>query len=240
MSPSVILKNAPKTAPAYTVNMEAFEGPLDLLLSLIERRELPITELSISQVTQDYLTFTASLESVSSVELSWFLDIATQLLVYKSRALSRVIEPDIEEAVKFEDIAARLKRLQVLRAASRRLQKTLASHLDIAGPGDFWQLLPPRNLSAKILARTGEALMLRHRSTQKPPRHSVSITKLDIASMIKHLLATIKESVVLDSILRGTTKSQTVTRTLATLELIKSNRLEIHEKQGVLHVQPNQ
>jgi segregation and condensation protein A len=71
----------------YTVQLPAFEGPLDLLLKLIERQELDITEIALAQVADQYLAHVRMLEAPDPDSLSAFLVIAARLLLIKSRAL---------------------------------------------------------------------------------------------------------------------------------------------------------
>ena len=76
-----------KTGSTYTIHTEVYEGPLDLLLSLITKAELDITRLSLAAVTDEYLRYLASLNETSAVEVSGFLVIASKLIQIKSEAL---------------------------------------------------------------------------------------------------------------------------------------------------------
>ncbi|MFL5801157.1 MAG: segregation and condensation protein A [Roseiflexaceae bacterium] len=71
----------------YTVQLPAFEGPLDLLLRLIEREELDITTIALAQVADTYLAHVRALAVPDPAALSAFLVIAAKLLLIKSRAL---------------------------------------------------------------------------------------------------------------------------------------------------------
>jgi segregation and condensation protein A len=71
----------------YTVQLPAFEGPLDLLLRLIERAELDITTIALAQVADEYLAQVRALDAPDPASLSAFLVIAARLLLIKSRAL---------------------------------------------------------------------------------------------------------------------------------------------------------
>ena len=55
---------------AYEVKLPVFEGPLDLLLHLIERNELNITAISLAQVTDQYIEYTRRLEQISAANLA--------------------------------------------------------------------------------------------------------------------------------------------------------------------------
>jgi segregation and condensation protein A len=75
------------TDTTYTVQIEGFEGPLDLLLRLIEREELDITTLALARVADAYLAYVRAMPAPDPADLSAFLLIAARLLLIKSRAL---------------------------------------------------------------------------------------------------------------------------------------------------------
>jgi segregation and condensation protein A len=71
----------------YQVTLPVFEGPLDLLLHLIEREELDITRVSLAQVTNQYLEYLARISERDPDNLAGFLVVAAKLLLIKSRVL---------------------------------------------------------------------------------------------------------------------------------------------------------
>src|SRR5262245_1181711 len=71
----------------YTIRLPDFEGPLDLLLHLIEREELDVTRLSLAQVTDQYMQYLASMQRADAEQISEFLVVAAKLLLIKSRLL---------------------------------------------------------------------------------------------------------------------------------------------------------
>ena len=75
------------TPPAYKVKLPDFEGPLDLLLHLIQREEMDITTVSLASVTRQYLEYLAYLESIDAEALADFLVVAAKLILIKSQAL---------------------------------------------------------------------------------------------------------------------------------------------------------
>src|SRR5512136_1680131 len=80
-------RNMPTPANTYHVNLPIVEGPLDLLLYLIEREELDITAVSLAAVTEQYLAYMKLLESLIVDQLADFLVIAAKLILIKSQAL---------------------------------------------------------------------------------------------------------------------------------------------------------
>jgi segregation and condensation protein A len=71
----------------YTIATPVYEGPLDLLLQLIERAELDITKLSLALITDQYLEYIHKLTNLEADEVSAFLVVAAKLLQIKSEAL---------------------------------------------------------------------------------------------------------------------------------------------------------
>ena len=69
------------------VESDVYEGPLSLLLDLIQRAELDITKLSLAKVTDQYLTKIKNLQNISAGDISAFLIIAAKLIQIKSEAL---------------------------------------------------------------------------------------------------------------------------------------------------------
>ena len=74
-------------SPTYTVTTPVYEGPMDLLLQLIERAELDITRLALAQVTDQYLEHLRNLENRPADEVSAFIVMASRLIQIKSEAL---------------------------------------------------------------------------------------------------------------------------------------------------------
>ena len=92
------------------VKLQQFEGPLDLLLSLIEERKLDITTIALAEVTEQFLQYIKNLESLDPTVLADFLSIAAKLLVIKSKAIlpSLEIQNEEEDTESAADLEARL------------------------------------------------------------------------------------------------------------------------------------
>ena len=79
------------------IKIENFEGPLDLLLQLIEQEELDITQVSLSAVAEQFISYLETIEKKEPEMLADFLLIAAKLLYIKSRALLPELEMELEE-----------------------------------------------------------------------------------------------------------------------------------------------
>lgn len=73
--------------PNYVVRLPLFEGPLDLLLHLIEKRQMEITAISLLAVTDQYLDYLKRLETLPLANMAAFVAIAARLLFIKSQSL---------------------------------------------------------------------------------------------------------------------------------------------------------
>jgi len=106
---------------AYHFHLEKFEGPLDLLLSLIEKEKLDITQVSLAQVADQYLEYIRNEENISLENLSVFLSIAARLILIKSRALLPILTFSEDEEESMEDLEYQLKAYRLFREASQKM-----------------------------------------------------------------------------------------------------------------------
>jgi len=97
----------------FELKLSAFQGPLDLLLHLIEREELDITAISLAQVTDQYWAYLRSAEGLDLEALAEFIAVGARLLYIKSRALLPDLRPRPREESKGEDVGESLARMLV-------------------------------------------------------------------------------------------------------------------------------
>ena len=72
---------------SYSIKTTGFEGPFGLLLELVEKRKLFINDVSLAEVTEDYLKYINNLGTLHPSEASSFLVVASTLLLIKSKSL---------------------------------------------------------------------------------------------------------------------------------------------------------
>lgn len=82
---------------SYEVKVDAFEGPLDLLLHLIHRLEIDIYDIPVSQITTQYMEHIRAMQVLELNEASEYLVMAATLLAIKSKTLLPVHEGEIDE-----------------------------------------------------------------------------------------------------------------------------------------------
>jgi len=93
---------------SFEIKTNAYEGPLDLLISLIEKREIFISDISLVQVTDDYISYIESLDEKDIAHMSEFVLTASTLLLIKSKSLLPTLDLSPEEEDSIEDLEARI------------------------------------------------------------------------------------------------------------------------------------
>lgn len=93
----------------YQLKTEQFSGPIEKLLELIEERKLTITELSLAEVTADFLAYLATIPAISPRLLADFVSVASRLLLIKSKALLPTLTLTEEEEGEIKDLEGRLE-----------------------------------------------------------------------------------------------------------------------------------
>jgi segregation and condensation protein A len=145
---------------AYQLRLPSFEGPLDVLLSLIERDKLEISNLSLMAVTDGFLAHIDDLDNPPPGLLAEFLGVAARLLVLKSRAL--LPAPEAEHADdEVDDLAGQLREYQRMRQVAGDLGEAQAalwrSYGRAAAPPDrptrVTVVVPPVAALGKVLLR---------------------------------------------------------------------------------------
>lgn len=107
----------------FSVKIGEHEGPLDLILNLIEKRKLLINEISLSQITDDYISHLKNSENTDMANNAHFILIASTLLLIKSKSLLPGIQLTTEETSSIEDLERRLKLLEKFRSLGDSIQQ---------------------------------------------------------------------------------------------------------------------
>jgi segregation and condensation protein A len=105
----------------FAVKTNVFEGPLELLIDLVERRKLLINDISLAAVTDDYLAHVAVMQDRSLPNTAQFITLAATLLLIKSKSLLPIIELSGEEEAIIEDLEERLRHYQIYRDIAKAL-----------------------------------------------------------------------------------------------------------------------
>jgi segregation and condensation protein A len=113
----------------YQIKLEQFEGPLELLLDLIEKRKLFINEISLAQIADDYVAHLKNFEKLPVDFVSNFLMVASTLILIKSKSLLPTLSLTPEETQDIAELEARLKEYQRIRELSLHVKKLFGANM---------------------------------------------------------------------------------------------------------------
>jgi len=232
----------------YVIQLDVFQGPMDLLLHLIEREELPITSVSLARVTQQYLDYMGELERVRPDDIAEFLVMAARLLYIKSVALlpRPELDDDEEEEDPGEALARQLreyKRFKEKAAFLRDLEaRGLRTYVRMAPPVNLEKRLDPSGLSVDALL---DALyeVLEEMNPPEPPIHSMAPLEISIEEKLEELGALVKQGrpFRLKQVLRrARSRTEIIVTFLAVLEMIKQRQVKVVQPQPFdeIYVEP--
>ena len=114
---------------SFAVKTEVFEGPLDLLLDLVEKRKLLINDISLAEVTNEYMRTVSEMQERSLPGTAQFIVLAATLLLIKSKSLLPVLDLSEEEENTIEDLEERLKLYQIYRNAGKTVEAAFGTKM---------------------------------------------------------------------------------------------------------------
>lgn len=237
MSVDLVSSPVQPPKPEYRVATPVFEGPLDLLLQLIERAELDITKLALAQVTDQYLAHLHSLQEREAEEVSAFLVIAARLIQIKSEVL--LPRPPLREEGE-EDPGEALARQLILYKRYKRAAEFLAE-LDMKGLHTFVRLSPPPKVEGTLdlsgvtlddLVQAARAI-LTEASARAELKTVVAPSSITIRQKINQIISLLKtrgKASFRTFIQSARTRLEIVVTFLAMLELIKRHHIQAHQE----------
>lgn len=230
--------------PDYRVQLDAYSGPMDLLLYLIRRDEVDVYDIPISRILEQYLGYVKLLEQVDPEVVGEFLVLAATLMEIKSRML--LPKPPPEELGDDTldpraDLVRQLLAYRTYREAALRLGDKAELHAQrFARPGQeipqdesvdleevqIWDLLTAFN---KLLAEVG-----RNKAT-----HDVTYDDTPIALHAADVLDRLDRegpTMPFERIFEGRSRSEMVGLFLALLELIRQRRVRVQQEAAFGHI----
>ncbi|OHB25717.1 MAG: hypothetical protein A2542_01895 [Parcubacteria group bacterium RIFOXYD2_FULL_52_8] len=106
----------------FAVRVGEFQGPLEVVLRLVEERKMLVNDISLAEVADAFLAHLQSLEQLPLDEIAQFLVVATTLLLIKSRSLLPQLTISKEEESSIEELESRLRLYQQVKSACDRLR----------------------------------------------------------------------------------------------------------------------
>jgi segregation and condensation protein A len=220
----------------YQVKTEQFEGPLDLLLDLIEKERVDITRVSLARITDQYLDYISKKEVISLHNLADFLTVAAKLILIKSQALLPLLKLDDDEEGDLQELEKQLAALKVFKDHSEKFIHLFAQAQSAYGNKGIWGqeafFCPPEGITVQDLR---EAFLS---SLHTIPRLETLEEKImsDVITLERRIMA-IQKSVqeraeVAFSELTANAKdrAEVVVSFLALLELVKQRIIIVRQK----------
>lgn len=223
----------------YPVSLPIFDGPIGLLLHLIEREELDITEVSLVAITDQYLRAIESIQDIEPEALADFLVVAARLLYIKSRGLLPQPEEEEEEEDQGEALIQQLLDYRRFREAAGELRLRASIGMRTTGRGAPPQLERRLDLSSLTIeglaAAARRALLALPESPATPTIRTYAITVAEqietIRKRIRSQAMGRENGLTFSGLLsESRTRLEIVVTFLAVLELIK--RREITAQQN--------
>ena len=232
-------------ADDYKVNLDVFEGPLDLLLYLIRREELDIYDIPIERITTEYMKFIEDARRLNLDIAGEFIVMAATLMVIKSRMLLPVtrrmnnedgdeewVDPRLDlvrqlvEYKKFKDAALRLERMEAFEANSfdygggrPKFEKTAADAKGALANLDLYDLL---TAFQEVVARANEM-----------PHEELKGIRFSVPEKMDYVLERTRKDgqVAFTSLFdpEHAPKGEIIVTFLALLELLRQHRVIIYQ-----------
>lgn len=221
---------------AVTFQVESFEGPLDLLLQLVEQEELDISSVSLAKVAEQFLKYVESSKEIPPEELADFLVIAAKLMYLKSKLLiPSLMDEELEEG---PDLETQLREYQRFVAASRELDTMWK-----AGNRSFVreqramkrtevEFAPPVGVTADSLAALMHRVIARLEPIVRLPKASIE-RAVSIQEKIRDLFTRIRSHAKTSFhtfVKDANNRTEAIVSFLALLELVKQRFVVVDQK----------
>ncbi len=246
--------DAPSTHSAYTVHLPGFDGPLDLLLHLIERNQLEITAISLVAVTDQFIAYLRTWDEPPMPRLAEFVTMAARLLLIKSRSLlpRQTRQQDDDDADPLDDaeeLRRHLLEYKLAKEIARALRaRELAGLQSFTRPGRLvdpeamlsWS--PPQlvGLDVRALASVFRRVLTEQRLAEPAPLPLPLVTIAEKTAELEALLAAHGRVLLEDFLLTCTSRLTVVVAFLAVLEMWHQARIIVRQSDlfGPIEVLP--
>jgi segregation and condensation protein A len=221
------------------VKLEKFEGPLSLLLKIIEAEKMDIAEISLAKIADQYVEFIKNSQEISPDSMADFLLVAAKLLYLKSKALLPYLFPEEEET---DDLERALKMYREFIEAMKKIEVRLAEKKFMFVPVErkLWKMIgseekffaPPKKLqkddllaSFKEFLASKKNIGLETKTIQAEVNIEEKIQGIREA-LFKRVNFSFREFLVL-----AESKIEVIVSFLAVLELIKQKTVSVEQEE---------
>jgi segregation and condensation protein A len=228
----------PDRGPTYEVSLPAFEGPLDLLLHLIQKHELDIMNIPIAFVTEKYLDYVVMMQELNIDIASEYLVMAATLAYIKSRTLLPTPPDEAQQAEEEEDprmeLVRRLLEYQKYKLAAEQLGGRAVLGRDVFSRGSKETVeegpAPLAPLGLFKLLDAFEEVLKRVKQTKE---HEIDFERISITERISQLSDILRSrpAVTFDDLFEGArTRADVIVTFLALLEMTRLRLTRIFQE----------
>ncbi len=225
---------------SYQLKLEVFEGPLALLMHLIEKSQIDIYDIPIAEVTEQYLAYLKQMEEVDLEIASEFLVMAATLLQIKSRMLlpKKKAEDDTVEEDPRDELVARLLEYKRYQEVSRALSDMAEARRLFFGRSP---LELPRRQEPYPQGMTTDKLVMAFMAVWESKQaeedfvvvRGETVTVQDKMGDILYLLRKCGKTMEFrETLIRARNRDEMIASFLAILELLKLNKIRAEQEQG--------
>lgn len=225
----------------FAIKTEVFEGPLELLLDLIERRKLLINDISLVAVTDNYMAFVSQLakgdgkEGNRLGETAQFVFIASTLLLIKSKSLLPALDLTDGEEASIEDLETRLKLYKIYKDVGAALRVDFGTHMLYSRPfaAITAPLFMPDSYTTPQKVRDAISAVLLNLPQKAVTRIEIAVRKvISLEDMMKCLEERVTKQFKLSFSAFATSgeRASVIVGFLAVLELIKQGIVMVRQE----------
>ncbi len=228
------------TVNSYNIKTTAFEGPFNLLLRLVEEKKLFINDVSLAEVTEDYLKYLNNLPEKDKDQIGAFITVAATLILIKSKSLLPSLVLTEDEQGDISSLETRLKLYELYTKLSQHIKSDFGKNIifpPLERKNTNIVFLPDDQISKESMMAFAHELV--GRIPQKTFLPNVEVKKVvSIEEMIDKLTERIQNAVSIsfkDFSGRGVSKEEKVfviVSFLAMLELVRTGTLDVEQSEN--------
>ncbi len=221
----------------YNVKLEQFEGPLDLLLELIGKEKLDITNISLAQVANQYLNYLENKKEIDLANLAEFLTVASKLILIKSKSLLPLLVLDNDEEEEIVDLAKQIaeykkfKDIAIDLGAMIENKKRSFSRESFYGKEPIFN--PPKNIGVKELRNIYENVLSEVPVMEKLDEERVKkiISLKERINVLRDILKKKAETSFNKLVGEETSRVDVIVSFLAMLEMVKQKVIIVEQQE---------
>lgn len=209
----------------FSIKTDSYEGPFEVLLDLIEARKLLVNDLTLANITEDYIQHVRAQEAFPVDETANFIQIAATLLLIKSKSLIPDLALSEEENADVDDLKRRLEAYEKVREASRELARIYGKQVMVPAGERIPEVsfAPSNDLSTAALAEALARVLAAREVVEELPEARVK-PLVTIEEMMDRLAKRVQSAMTLsfkDFAGSQKEKIEIIVSFLALLELVK-------------------